>query len=305
MTSDNPATVTVVTGPLGHDIGHVTAYLGRNLGDGLAIRTVQPSTLRRRRTPNPYGAPHTIDLGALPSAWQNPDTNLGVAVAPQRFNSPVGLVDTLDQIRDDISYLERAGLSPAHRLTVQGASGAHHIWPAVEYGDLAAAARDHVLRASAGGSRQVLVEAGDGQTFLDAFGTVGLPPWSPHIERLELWLVLDIARLVSGASGAIDISGMIGEEVARQGGGTNGRGEQMPVLRVALCGFHILVPEVYGHGSAPFALSPEQGGPVSKEAADRVGDIITTVEQRAGTVVGLLGTGTGPDGYEQVIDLSL
>lgn len=194
--SSNPATVTVVTGPLGVDIGPAAAWLARSLGDGLAVRTVQPGTLRRRTSPVPPNmrslrnlTVDTVDLHAVPSAWQNPDTNLGVAVGTIG-RSVAGYVDTLDGIRDDLLNFERLGLNPAYRLTVQGVSPAHHIWPGVEYGDLATIARDSVLRASAGGSRHVLIEAGDGQTFLDAVNTVGLQPWA-CIDHLDLQFVVD------------------------------------------------------------------------------------------------------------------
>jgi len=222
---DNPATVTVVTAFPGTNIGGVCAHLGRNLRDGLTIRTVvshyvPPSGAHADHvSPSPYPPPWPADqpdrlgrddrqavlLHALPSAWQHPDTNLGVAYTDR----PDG------GLRGDLDQFDLLGLNPAHRVTVQvgkavrgvhlpsGLKGAFIPLP-VEVGDLAAQARDSVLRGSADGSRHVLIEAGDGQTFLDALATVGLPPWSEHIDWLRMWLVVDAGR-PCGPSGPLHI----------------------------------------------------------------------------------------------------
>lgn len=298
MSIDNPATLTVVTGSAGTDLGPVAAYLGRDLGDGLAVRTVvsertDVATPHSSPNPHPYGPgglalPPVVHLDVLPSAWQDPHTNLGVVYT--------GAIDST--LRNDVYSMAQLGLDPSHRLTVQhqgvprGVVGTFVPVP-IEVGDVGQQARDAVLRGAAGGSRHVLVEAGDGQTFLDALHTLGLPPWSPHIDELALWLVLDAARLVSGASGLIDISGMAAAAVAAQGGGTNGRRERMPVLHLALLNAQILVPALAGVDSAAFNITPAEGGTVGEDVADAVGAAIFAIEQRAGASVGLLGTGPG------------
>lgn len=230
------ATVTVVTGPAGVDIGPVAAHLGRDLSDGLAIRTVDSNRAEQpHSSPNPYRTdpagtelPDTVRLTTLPSAWQHPDTNLGVAWT--------GYPDT--GLVHDIAELDALGLHPGHRVTVQHRSNYRSGAPIpepVEVGDLAAHARDSVLRAPGGG--HVLIEAGDGQTFLDAFHTVGLPPWSAHIDALDLWLVVDAGQpfdeLVAAVNALLAVNG--GATVTIDA-----------ALHLAVTGIHAVVPGLVG-----------------------------------------------------------
>lgn len=296
-------TVAVVTGPDGHDVGPVAAWLGYGLRDGLAVRTVASTGSHYDRrgahchaSPNPHGIPgeRVVPLYALPSAWQNPDTNLGVAYTgvPNR------------DLAFDIQTLNDLGLNPAHRVTVQHHSGygIEHfretgaIPAPVEVGDLAAQARDSVLR-GADGSRQVLVEAGDGQTFLDALHTLGLPPWSPHIHRLELWLVFDVAAVL-GADGArrgLPLTEQLTAEVARQGGG---RGVRGAAVRLALRNAHTLIPGLAGLNGEDF------DDRLTDADAEALADLVNDAESATGTRVGLVTTGPGADGFEAVVDLT-
>jgi hypothetical protein len=202
------ATVSVVTADQGPDIGPFCAWLGRDLRDGLTVRAVDPGRLRRHASPGRWlGAPADAHLPTapdqhllvLPSAWQNPDTNLGVAYAPRIV---ADFLNTHDALFNDLYTLGLHGVSPNHRLTVQGAPlKAVLPWglpPGVEAGDLAAQARDSVLRGSPVGARHVLIEAGDGMTHLNALAAVGLSPWTAAIDVLDLWIVIDASRLYTG-----------------------------------------------------------------------------------------------------------
>lgn len=324
MREVSDAILSVVTGPAGHDIGPVCAELGRDLGDGLTIRTIisdgrtgvfgtgDRNTAHEHHSPTPPGTvvvkggvnkgreiPHTI-LWALPSAWQNPDTNLGVA-----FTGPA----TRD-LAFDVDTLAEIGWNPSHRVTVS-----HSGFPAadvarardvavvvipmpIEIGPLDVVARDAVLRGAAGGSRRVLIEAGDGQTFLGALNTVGpgVSPWSPHIDRLDLWLVVDAAVVLDGApisAGAATklVVAKVRDEVARQGGGVNRRGERMPALKLAILGADLLIPAITGHTDETFNTEPANGGTVTDTEAIDVGKAIADIEHRTGARIGLLGTG--------------
>lgn len=286
MTSDNPATVTVVTGPDGHDIGPAVAHLGRNLGDGLTVR-IEPRATHTSPVPGAW----TVQLDVLPSAWQNPDTNLGVIRRPRRGDP----FNWHDAIRGDLRQLDQLGLHPGHRLTIEGLDGLRCPpgCEPCEPGGLAVAARDSVLRGA--GPRQVLLEAGDGQTFLDAMATLGLPPWSPHIERLELWLVIDVTWLaVTPDHGTVaeSVATLVADEVTRQGSVPTAV-DRVTSLRLALLGFDDLLPELAGVDTAGLARDPADGGAVTHEVGDRLGGLLILIEDRAGAPVSLLGTGPG------------
>jgi len=303
----NPATVIAVTGPAGHDIGPAAAWLGRNLGDGLAVRIVPSSDgLTPHTSPNPYPVADPPDSGSvvlwcLPSAWQHPDTNLGVVYT----GAPTG------DLRIDLNTLRDLGVDAGHRVTVQhggfatrdGEPIGHPLPAPVEVGNLAEIARDSVLR-GAGRHRTVLLEAGDGQTFLDAFHAFGLAPWNTHIDVLELWVVIDVAQCEANVGGlGAAVAAQI--EVARQGGGHNRHGARPASMYLALRNVHTLVPELAGLNSARFARDPEDGGEVSEAVADRVGAMLTVIEHRAGARVHALSTGPAAGGGpEQWIDLN-
>lgn len=205
--------LTVVTGPEGVDIGRTVAAVGHHIDDGLAVRVIdtdRPYTGRERAahtSPDPYHGHHHSAVGGcagdgttdtcvigrvrlryLPSAWQNPDTNLGVV-----FTGPAR------PLADDIHTMASLGLDPSHRLTVQarGPLSPAFTYPApIEVGDVGAHARDAVLRA--GG--HVLIEAGDGMPHLDAIAALRLPPWAPWVGRIELWTVFDVRRMIEQTS---------------------------------------------------------------------------------------------------------
>jgi hypothetical protein len=182
--------LTVVTGPAGVDIGPATAAIGAGVGDGLAVRVIDDYWGGTPHTsPDPFHfvgeKPGAVRLRHLPSAWQNPDTNLGVVFTqgPMSFT-------------DDLHTMDALGLDPSHRLTVQSLT--HPLNRAFTYplpiepGDVGVHARDAVLRA--GG--HVLIEAGSGMSHLDAITALRLPPWAPWIGRIDLWTVFDVHRMI-------------------------------------------------------------------------------------------------------------
>ena len=205
--------LTVITGATGVDIGPAVAQLAKGVDDGMAIRIVDSTRERVAHTsPDPYHggtAFSTVRLRYLPSAWQDPQTNLGVVFTAAAL--PLG---------DDLHTLSALGLDPSHRLTVQArrhalTRGFSYPLP-IEPGDVGAQARDSVLRA--GG--RVVVEAGAGMTFLDALTALNLPPWAPWIGHLDLWTVIDAsAALQALAPGEhLDLPAVAREAVDRAGG---------------------------------------------------------------------------------------
>lgn len=208
--------LTVITGPAGVDLGAAVAYIGRDVADGMAVRVVDttrdsvahtsPDPFHRRRDPavdHPGNRWITgrVRLRYLPSAWQDPQTNLAVV-----FTSRAR------PLANDIYTMASLGLNPSHRLTVQAPHllkrGFEYPLP-VEPGDVGVQARDSVLRT--GG--HVVVEAGDGMTHIEALAALRLPPWASWIGALDLWTVLeatsveraveDLATLGVGAPGIV------------------------------------------------------------------------------------------------------
>lgn len=332
----NQARLTVVTGPAGVDIGPVAAHLGRDLGDGLTVRTVVSGpgrTIAQHTSPIPDYVPAELSALApgsmggqyqqvtgvlpgrvllfhLPSAWQNPDTNLGVA-----YSGPV-----MHQIALDFDRLHHLGVHPGHRVTVQrrpgpgdwiNGSGDALVPRPVQFGDLAEHARDSVWRGAEGSNRHVLVEAGEGQTFLDALHTVGIPPWTPHVERVELWTVLD-ARTdwpTSREAGTVELAtarftARIGAEVFRNGGMTGigpTTGMRGMTMRVAVLNVDALIPGLAGRTTADVAdLTP--GADVGDQVVGQLADLLVTISNNAGSNITpvLFTTGTDPG---SIIDL--
>lgn len=199
----NPATVTIVTGPPGADIGPAVADTAQRigLGDGMAIRIVisghdpidrSGTTLHTTRHPD-LNSRLPIPLWALPSAWHNPDTNLGVIYTGRCTRDVLFDVDTLDSVGPDVT----------HRLTVQhhgvpDTTGAYIRHP-IETGNVGKAARDSVLRAA--GNRNVLIEAGNGMSFAEALKTVW-PDVTDHqyIDVIDRIWVGDPEACPTGAS---------------------------------------------------------------------------------------------------------
>lgn len=311
-------TVIAVTGPAVHDIGPAAAHLGRNLGDGLAVRIVPDNrhTLAPHTSPNPYAGqvvagvgthPAVVELECLPSAWQDPHTSLGIVYATGGRD---GGGEPGDELPSDLAALDRLGLHPGHRVTVDapGLRYRAQVPPPVEVVSephgLAVIARDSVLR-GAGEHRTVLLEAGDGMPFLDAFHAFGLPPWSTHIGLLELWVALDVARirqLVGGLVAALraeHVANAARVEVARQGGGHNRDGAQLASMFIALRNIQLIIPELAGVGAARF----NDTAAVSEEIVDRLATFTTVVERRAGALVGAVSTGPDGSGREQWINL--
>lgn len=184
--------LSVITGPRGVDIGHAVATIGRRIDDGLAVRVVDSDRDASHRTsPDPFHGPDTkVRLAYLPSAWQDPQTNLGVVFTgrPQ-------------PLADDIHTMASLGLNPSHRLTVQSLGPPHlgrgYVYPLpIEVGNVGVHARDAVLRA--GG--HVLIEAGDGMTHLEALASLGLAPWAPWIGMMDLWTVFDVRDIAVATS---------------------------------------------------------------------------------------------------------
>lgn len=310
--TNTAATVTVVTGPTGHDIGPFTAWKAATdrIGDGLAVRVhparnVWEPSAPTHLSPTPPGScwqapavgagsgePVTqMPLHCLPSAWQDPQTNLGVAFA--------GAVDT--GFNTDLFVLDRLGLAPHHRVTVQlgrpgrDGDGREMVPEPVELGNLAVQARDAVLRSSpASGSRYVLVEAGDGQTFLDALATLGLPPWDPAIDRLVLWLVLDVMHMVGTTFTAAEdrirfTAEHAAAEAARQGGGRMA-GALHAAMRIALVNVQAIVPGMAGLGEHETRVAEHLGG-APEQVVAQLGQALDTIEARTGVAVGAIHTG--------------
>jgi hypothetical protein len=313
-----PATLTVVTGPPGADIGPFTAWLGRDLADGLAIRTVDTAHGAQRvgygLHTSPPGVPvrdrstgdqiRALALSAVPSAHQDPQTNLGVAFS--------GQIDR--RLAHDLEGLDAFWLAPHHRLTVQPGRAVRGISPTaelvpppVEVGDLAVQARDAVLRGSPDGSRHVLIEAGEGQTLLDALHTVGLSPWAPYVEHLDLWVMVDAAR-PCGPSGRIDpadadpgrLADLLGEWagywVAANGGGLARQG-YAPAMWLAVRNIQAVLPDLSGVTDAEF--SDTDGEPsswrVSEPMAAQLEILLIALERRAQCALGAVGTGPEAD----------
>lgn len=317
MSTLDAPTVTVVTGPTGVDIGPVAAWLGRDLGDGLAIRTVVSPAIGISRvgahehdSPSPPGTAYLrtgqpmprVPLWNLPSAWQNPDTNLGVAYT--------GAVT--GDLAHDIETLRGIGWDPSHRLVVSrhggqdNATGDHRVPHPVEIGDLAEAARDSVLRAADGGSRHVLIEAGDGQTIIDAFRAVGLAQFDPSIKVLRLWLVVNaeawgsvepehnppggpVARILAdaviGAARELAVANDIASLVPGPPGGAR------VTASLAVLNGHLLLPQLAGVDTHTF-LNTSQ---VPTTDADAFNDLVTTLTKQSSLHVGWFGT--GPDTF--------
>jgi hypothetical protein len=283
--------LTVVTGPPGVDIGPATAKLGIGLNDGLAIRVVRSG--RYGLIDHPHTSPdphHTIErdglgrigavrLDVLPSAWQDPQTNLAVVFdgAPVR------------NLADDLHVLDALGLNPAHRLTIDStAKSVAWVTPPVEVGDVGVHARDAVLRA--GG--RVLVEAGDGQTFLQALATVGIPPWAEWIDHLDRWLVLDVRHgmtlddVVAAIGAAVnEFDGSSGTYGEHRSGST---GPDGPTLRVALMNTQFVIPGLAGHD---YNTATDVGDPIDMLPAGRLAHLLDAVAERTGVQVHLVGTG--------------
>lgn len=246
--------LTVVTGASGIDIGPAVAQLGVDVADGMAVRIIDSTRHRVPHTsPDPYHrrrdetvsevtAEHPDDLWTtgqvrlryLPSAWQDPQTNLGI-VFPHAAR-PIG---------DDLHTMSALGLDPSHRLTVQGklhTLSPGHTYPLpIEPGDVGVQARD-VLRT--GG--RVIVEAGAGMTFLDALAALNLSPWAPWIDDLDLWAVIDAsAALQALAPGEpLDLPAAAREAVDRAGGPADAR--STTTVRVAVVEGQMLIPSERG-----------------------------------------------------------
>lgn len=284
--------LTVITGPEGVDIGPVAAHLGRGLDDGFAIRVVRSGRYglidRPHTSPDPYHR-HTLNfvrLSVLPSAWQNPDTNLGVVFDPAPCRD----------LKDDIEILNILGLNPAHRLTIQSTAGSvAWVTAPVEVGNVGVQARDSVLRA--GG--RVQVEAGDGQTFMQALTTVGIPPWASWIGHLDRWIVLDAALSSEGLTRnpeflATMLPGAIQHVIEQLDGssgtygGFNPAGPDGPTLRVALLNGQLLVPDLAGHD---YNIATDGGVAPPMHAGLALADLLDAVADRTGVEVHLIGTG--------------
>jgi hypothetical protein len=291
--------LTVVTGPPGVDIGPVAARLGRGLDDGFAIRVVRSDADSAPHTsPDPHhrhvgdpriaqapGSIGAVRLSVLPSAWQDPQTNLGVVWTGV---PDLGLVE-------DIRTLDALGLNPAHRVTVQHGNPWRR-WPLsipepVEVGNVGVQARDAVLRA--GG--RVLVEAGDGQTFLQALTTVGIPPWASWIGHLDRWIVIDAADgsddLVGDpATLAAVLPGAVQRHVEQLDGSSGAYGGigGMPTLKVALMNAQLLIPGIAAHD---YNVATSDGDEPSEEARAALCTLLDAVADRTGVEVHLIGTG--------------
>ena len=321
----------VITGPAGVDIGPAAAYLGRDLGDGLAVRTVVSHALGNLATYHPlHGSPipdyvpahlhaldehgepvHTgiapgrIELYNLPSAWQHPDTNLGVA-----YSGLAGYHLTVD-----LDRLDQLGMHPAHRVTVQRRDTDPTIFKPdlgnipepVELGDLAAHARDSVLRA--GG--RVLIEAGDGQTFADALHIVGIPPWASYIRQLDLYVVVDAAAVLSGspiaapAAGGIDpahtaaLVAAVGQEVRRNGGPVV---DEAPLsMPTVIMGLDRLIPGLRGI----YGRIDDDTPTIDMADRETLGSLLDVIDAQYGTWALLLGTGIDARGRHTFIDLRI
>jgi hypothetical protein len=285
--------LTVVTGPPGVDIGPAVAKLGTGLDDGFAVRVVRSDAPDTPHTsPDPFHARPVADdrvaqgpsrigavrLSVLPSAWQDPQTNLGVVWTGEL---DLGLTE-------DLHTLESLGLNPAHRVTVQlGGQLRQQPWrvsiPApVEVGNVGVQARDAVLRA--GG--RVLVEAGDGQTFLQALATVGIAPWAKWIDHLDRWIVLDVLDGMT-ARDVVTIVGAAVDEFDGSSGAYSGIGS-MSTLRVALMRAQHLIPGLAGRD---YNVAADSGDAPYMDDGLALADLLDVVADRTGVEVHLLGTG--------------
>lgn len=295
--------LTVITGPEGVDIGPVAAHLGRGLDDGFAIRVVRSGADDIPHTsPDPHhggittgGRVGAVRLSVLPSAWQDPQTNLGVVWTG---DPDLGLTR-------DLRTLDALGLNPAHRITVQLGGRAHtqpwrvSIPGPVEVGNVGVQARDSVLRA--GG--RVQVEAGDGQTFMQALTTVGIPPWASWIGHLDRWIVLDAALSSEGLTRnpeflATMLPGAIQHVIEQLDGssgtygGFNPAGPDGPTLRVALLNGQLLVPDLAGHD---YSIATDAGDAPPMDTGLALADLLDTVVERTGVEIHLIGTGRVED----------
>ncbi len=308
--------LTLVTGPAGPspgggpyaDVGPVCAILGATLDDGLAVRVVQsdPGLVSAHRSPDPHHR-HTLDpdagcqgvaddnchtsaviLEVLPSAWQNPDTNLAAVYT--------GTPDL--GVTQDLHTLDALGLNPAHRLTVQH-GGRHRplgggrpfptsIPEPVEVGNVGEIARDSVLRA--GG--HVLVEAGDGITALTALALLNLPPWAEWIGQLHLWVTADVSHWQPGADPR-DIAAGVAQTVHSLIGGAPAwrqRGDRSKVaVQVALYGLTAALPSLRDLGGT--YDTNEVFGQVDGADADRLEVLDKKLIELCGATVGLVHTG--------------
>jgi hypothetical protein len=309
----HPATVQVVTGLTGTDVGPFCAWLGRDLEDGLAVRVVRSNPdgpLDRRgafthvsRTgfepghlvaaPTGFGAQTGAQVGlapvplwCLPSAWQHPDTHLGVL-----FTGAV----TRDLVFD-VETLRGMGVDVRHRLTVQHTGipagyGGLLVPHPIDVAPLAEIARDSVLRGSAARPRRVLVEAGDGWTPTEALGALGLPPDSPHIDVLELWLVVNAEHAIAAAGlkgAATDYTTLLGAVTAAANAavrhcGLPAGGRVRPSVRVALANVQAVLPGVAGHPA------------LDTELWELVLDLAGLVAATTGVKLGAVSTGPDVD----------
>jgi hypothetical protein len=278
--------LTVVTGPPGVDIGPATAKLAAaiRLDDGLAVRVVRTGRYgpidQPHASPDPHhrqearpGSIGAVLLDVLPSAWQDPQTNLAVVFD----GAPV------TNLADDMRVLNALGLNPAHRLTVQSNIGSvAWVPPPVEVGDVGVHARDAVLRA--GG--RVLIEAGDGQTLLEALATVGIPPWAEWIDHLDRWIVLDVRHGMT----ADDVAAAVGAAVNEFDGssGAYGNTGQPPTLRVALMNTQFVIPGLAGHD---YNVATDEGDALDQDTAGALVSLLDAILERSGVEVHLIGTG--------------
>ena len=282
--------LTIITGPVGVDIGPVAALLGRQLADGLAIRVVHSDVkeLTPHTSPDPFhritgDATHhagAVRLEVLPSAWQDPDTNLGVCYT--------GHAD--EGLTEDLHTMDALGLNPAHRVTVQhrpaGVSPMSILDP-VDIGNLGVIARDSVLRT--GG--RVQIEAGDGQTFLSALSVVGIPPWADWIGHLDRWIVLDAnthndtaGTLIAIRDAVNDLDGSSGtysnpHPLAEQGRDT---------LRIALFNGQVLIPGLAG---CDYNVATDKGDTLPGDIVDQFVALLDRIASATGVEAHLIGTG--------------
>lgn len=285
--------LTVVTGPPGVDIGPAVAKLGAGLDDGMAVRVVRSNVTRDtpHTSPDPYhreearpGSIGAVRLSVLPSAWQDPQTNLGVVYDAQ---PDYGLTE-------DVETLATLGLNPSHRLTVQSnIESIIHVRPPIEAGNVGVQARDAVLRA--GG--RVLIEAGDGQTFLQALATVGISPWADWIGHLDRWIVLDMldeAERHGARTGNLtrDLPGIVSQAVDELDGssGAYHSGQHLGgvTLRVALMNAQLAIPGLAGHD---YNVATGEGDIIGEEAVDQLVKLLDTIADRTDVEVHFLGTG--------------
>lgn len=289
-----PSRLTVITGPEGVDIGPVAAHLGRHLDDGLAIRVINYSAMSHT-SPDPYHGqtgstrfderPLTVGavrLRVLPSAWQDPQTNLGVV-----YDGPAN-----EDLTEDLHTMDALGLNPAHRVTVQhrpdGVSPMSILDP-VEVGNLGIIARDSVLRA--GG--RVQIEAGDGRTLLSALATVGIPPWAEWIDHLDRWIVLDGMDMTfanTALKGVDALTASVRHAVDQLDGSSGAYGMQgdTQTLRVALLNAQMLIPGIAAHD---YNARTDEGDTLTDEDGETLAQMLDRVTDTTGVEIHLIGTG--------------